>query len=98
VQRDYEEELSRSEIGREYLPHKPEFGRAQWIDHARGLVRWGRQTDMYQLFRLRGAGHDLNTATYFYSWTKHSAICACKVRWETPALARQVHQQYSWGG
>ena len=85
VQREYVEELTRSEIGREYLAHKPEFGRAQWIDDARGLVRWGRQTDLYQLFRLRGAGHDLNTVTCFYSWTKHSAMCACKVRWETPA-------------
>jgi hypothetical protein len=41
VQREYEEELSRSEIGREYLAHKPNFGRAQWKDDARGLVRWG---------------------------------------------------------
>jgi hypothetical protein len=37
----------------------------------------GRQTYLYQLFRLRGAGHDLNTVTCFYSWTKHSAMCVC---------------------
>jgi hypothetical protein len=76
VQRKNEEELSRSEIGIEYLAHKPEFDRAHWIDDARGLVRWGGQTDLYQLFRLRRAGHDLNIVSY---------VCACKVRWETPA-------------
>jgi hypothetical protein len=78
--------VSRSEIGRDYIsPTNQSLAGRSGFDDARGLVRWGRQTGLYQLFRLRGAGHDLNTVTCFYSWTKHSAMCARGVRWETPA-------------
>jgi hypothetical protein len=104
AQREYTTELSKSEIGKEYLLIKPLFGRAQWIDDARDSVRWGKQVGLYLLLRLRGAGHDLRTVTCRYWWTTHDGMCRCnreEVVAQTPAhwlfeceLTRGLRLQY----
>jgi hypothetical protein len=64
-------------LGDAYLAIKPKFGRAPWLDTARCSVRWGRRQSIYQLIRLRGAGHHLRTVTCYYWWTHHDDQCPC---------------------
>ena len=64
-------------LGDAYLAIKPNFGRAAWLDTARCSVRWGRRQSIYQLIRLRGAGHHLRTVACYYWWTNHDDQCPC---------------------
>ena len=47
------------------------------LSTARCSVRWGRRQSIYQLIRLRGAGHHLRTVTCYYWWTNHDDRCPC---------------------